>query len=51
MIFEKNDTLLFIGDSISDYDRKRPVGKACSTAGAPATSPTSAHCWAACIPR
>ena len=27
MIFEKNDTLLFIGDSISDYDRKRPVGE------------------------
>ena len=27
MIFEKNDTLLFIGDSISDYDRKRPIGE------------------------
>ena len=27
MILEKNDTLLFIGDSISDYDRKRPVGE------------------------
>lgn len=27
MIFEKNDTLLFIGDSISDYDRARPVGE------------------------
>ena len=27
MIFEKNDTIVFIGDSISDYDRKRPVGE------------------------
>jgi len=27
MIFEKNDTVVFIGDSISDYDRKRPVGE------------------------
>lgn len=27
MLFEKNDTVLFIGDSISDYDRKRPVGE------------------------
>ena len=27
MIFEKNDTLLFIGDSISDFDRARPVGE------------------------
>ena len=27
MIFEKNDTVLFIGDSISDYERKRPVGE------------------------
>lgn len=27
MIFEKNDTVLFIGDSISDYDRARPVGE------------------------
>ena len=27
MIFEKNDTILFIGDSISDYDRARPVGE------------------------
>lgn len=27
MLFEKNDTILFIGDSISDYDRKRPVGE------------------------
>lgn len=27
MILEKNDTLLFIGDSISDYDRTRPVGE------------------------
>lgn len=27
MIFDKGDKLLFIGDSISDYDRKRPVGE------------------------
>lgn len=27
MLFEKNDTLLFIGDSISDFDRARPVGE------------------------
>lgn len=27
MLLEKNDTLLFIGDSISDYERKRPVGE------------------------
>lgn len=27
MILQKNDTLLFIGDSISDYERKRPVGE------------------------
>ena len=27
MLFEKNDTVLFIGDSISDYERKRPVGE------------------------
>ena len=27
MLFQKNDTVLFIGDSISDYERKRPVGK------------------------
>ena len=25
MIFEIGDTLVFIGDSISDYDRKRPI--------------------------
>ncbi len=27
MLFQKNDTVLFIGDSISDYDRARPVGE------------------------
>ena len=27
MLLNKNDTLLFIGDSISDYERKRPVGE------------------------
>jgi lysophospholipase L1-like esterase len=27
MIFDKGDTILFIGDSISDYGRKRPVGE------------------------
>ena len=27
MIFEKNDKILFMGDSISDYDRARPVGE------------------------
>ena len=27
MLFEKNDTVLFIGDSISDYERTRPVGE------------------------
>ena len=26
MIFEKNSKILFIGDSISDYERARPVG-------------------------
>lgn len=27
MIFEKNDKIVFIGDSISDYNRARPVGE------------------------
>ena len=27
MLFEKNSKILFIGDSISDYDRARPVGE------------------------
>lgn len=27
MLLERGDTLLFIGDSISDYDRARPVGE------------------------
>ncbi len=27
MLFEKNDKVLFIGDSISDYERARPVGE------------------------
>ena len=27
MLFEEKDTILFIGDSISDYERKRPVGE------------------------
>ena len=27
MLLEKGDTLLFIGDSISDYERARPVGE------------------------
>ena len=27
MIFDKGDKILFIGDSISDYERKRPVGE------------------------
>ncbi len=27
MLFNKGDTILFIGDSISDYNRKRPVGE------------------------
>lgn len=27
MIFEKGNKILFIGDSISDYDRARPVGE------------------------
>ena len=27
MLLTKNDTLLFIGDSISDYERARPVGE------------------------
>ena len=27
MLFEKNDKLVFIGDSITDYDRARPVGE------------------------
>lgn len=27
MVFEKGSKILFIGDSISDFDRKRPVGE------------------------
>ena len=27
MLFEKGDKILFIGDSISDFDRARPVGE------------------------
>ena len=27
MLFEKNDRILFIGDSIGDYDRWHPVGE------------------------
>ncbi len=27
MLFQDHDRILFIGDSISDYDRKRPVGE------------------------
>lgn len=27
MLFEKNDKLVFIGDSITDFDRARPVGE------------------------
>jgi len=27
MLFQKGDSILFIGDSISDYERKRPVGE------------------------
>lgn len=27
MLFEKKDTIVFIGDSISDYNRKRPIGE------------------------
>ncbi|MDD3409827.1 MAG: SGNH/GDSL hydrolase family protein [Eubacteriales bacterium] len=27
MVFEKGDKIVFIGDSISDYDRKKPVGE------------------------
>ena len=27
MIFEKGSKILFIGDSISDYERARPVGE------------------------
>lgn len=27
MLFEKGDRIVFIGDSISDFDRKRPVGE------------------------
>ena len=32
MIFEANDTVLFIGNSITDYQRKRPCGEGLSTA-------------------
>src|SRR5699024_498661 len=32
MIFEKNDKIVFIGDSISDYDRARPVGEGLNSA-------------------
>ena len=27
MLFQRNDTVLFIGDSITDYNRARPVGE------------------------
>ena len=27
MLFQKNDNIVFIGDSISDYERKKPVGE------------------------
>ena len=27
MIFDRGDRILFIGDSISDYERARPVGE------------------------
>ena len=27
MLFEKGDPILFIGDSISDYERAKPVGE------------------------
>lgn len=30
MIFEKNDRIIFMGDSISDFGRTRPVGEGCS---------------------
>lgn len=32
MLFEKGQTVLFIGDSISDYERARPVGEGLSNA-------------------
>lgn len=32
MIFNKGDKILFIGDSISDYGRKRPVGEGLANA-------------------
>ncbi|MCI7736499.1 MAG: SGNH/GDSL hydrolase family protein [Clostridiales bacterium] len=32
MLFEKGQTVLFIGDSISDYERARPVGEGLSDA-------------------
>jgi lysophospholipase L1-like esterase len=32
MLFEKKDTILFIGDSISDYNRTRPVGEGLANA-------------------
>lgn len=32
MIFEKNDRIVFIGDSISDYGRARPLGEGHSNA-------------------
>lgn len=27
MLFEKNGKILFMGDSIADYERKRPAGE------------------------
>ena len=32
MLFGENDKIVFIGDSISDYDRKRPVGEGLNNA-------------------
>ena len=47
MLFRKNDTVLFIGDSISDYERKRPVGEGLRNAWGTAMWPARARCWAA----
>ena len=32
MLFQRNDTVLFIGDSITDYNRARPVGEGLNNA-------------------
>ena len=48
MLFEKGDKILFIGDSISDFDRARPVGEGLFNAwGTSYVADVGATCWPA----